>query len=126
MNRVLAGFRNLFGRRRVETDLAREVDAYLELLVAEKVTAGMTPATARRAARLELGTKDQVKEEVRDVRSGATLEQIGRDLRYGLRGLRRNPCRNSFSPLSARAAAPRGKRWNLEFTCLSYSSSGTS
>ena len=77
MNRVLAGFRNLFGRRRVETDLAREVDAYLELLVAEKVKAGMTPATAQRAARLELGTKDQVKEEVRDVRSGATLEQIG-------------------------------------------------
>ena len=46
---------------------------------------------ARRAARIELGGVEQVKEQVREVRTGAWLETLVQDLRYGLRILIHNP-----------------------------------
>jgi hypothetical protein len=39
-------------------------------LVDEKVAAGMDPQAARRAAQLEMGGTEQVKEEVRAIRKG--------------------------------------------------------
>ena len=83
--------RNLFQRDRVEAELDQELDGYLELLVAEKRAAGLSDGDARRAARLEFGGRDQVKEQVRDVRIGAWVEQLRQDLRYGLRTLGRSP-----------------------------------
>src|SRR5208282_616560 len=49
------------------------------------------PDEARRAARIELGGVEQVKEEVRTARAGAWLEQFWQDVRFGARQLRRNP-----------------------------------
>jgi putative ABC transport system permease protein len=83
--------RNRFRRRAVEGDLAAEVEGYLELLVTEKIAAGLTPAAARRAARLELGSSDGIKEGVRDIRTGSWLDQLSRDLRFAVRGLRGAP-----------------------------------
>ncbi len=82
---------NLAGKRRVENDLAAEIRSYQELLEDEKVRAGTDPKVARREALMELGGAEQIKEEVRDVRVGSTLEAIGAELRQSLRGLRRNP-----------------------------------
>ncbi|MEO8452762.1 MAG: ABC transporter permease [Gemmatimonadota bacterium] len=90
-SRVVSFLRNVFRPRAVERDLNAEVGSYLELLVEEKMTAGMAPEAARRAARLELGSGDDVKESVRDARAGAWLAQVVRDVRYGLRGLARTP-----------------------------------
>jgi len=83
--------RNLLRRERAERDLDAEVRAHLELLEEEKLRAGFGPAEARRAARIELGGLEQVKEEVRTARAGAWLDSFWRDVRYGARGLRRNP-----------------------------------
>jgi predicted permease len=83
--------RNLFRRRAVERELDEEVRAYLELTIQQKLDAGMDPEAAGRAARLELGGLGQVKEEVRDARAGAWLEELVRDVRHGLRMLRRAP-----------------------------------
>ncbi len=83
--------RNLFARRDVERELDEELNAYVDLLAAEKLKAGMTPDAARRAARLEAGGVEQIKEEVRDARSGALLETTIQDLRYGVRLLKRSP-----------------------------------
>jgi len=83
--------RNLFLQRHVERDLDEEVRSHLELLVEQHMANGMDEAAARRAARLELSSADQVKDAVRDVRRGARLEQIWRDLRYGYRMLARSP-----------------------------------
>ena len=71
-------WRTLTDRSRVDRELSDEVQSYVELLTAEKIAAGATPTEARRAAILELGGKDQVMEEVRDVRAGALIDQRSR------------------------------------------------
>lgn len=88
--RVLRLRRNLLSKARVEQELDEELRAYVELLTAEKVSGGMDEAAARRAALLEVGGVEQVKEAVREVRAGAVLETILQDTRYGLRALTKN------------------------------------
>ena len=89
--RLRSFFRNLLRRNRADGDLDAEVHAHLELLTEEKLRDGLPPAAARRAARIELGGFEQVKEEVRSSRAGAWLEAFLQDLRFGARQLRRNP-----------------------------------
>ncbi len=100
LRRLARLFRNVFRQNQVEADLAAEVESYLELVAAEKIAAGMSPEGARRAAHLELGSRDDVKERVRAVRMGAMAEQVGRDIRYGLRSLRRTPAFTTFTVLT--------------------------
>jgi hypothetical protein len=83
--------RNLFRRDGVEKSLDAEIHSYLAALVDEKVAAGMAPDAARRAAAIELGGVEQVKEQVRAARTGALLDTLLQDLRYGLRTLAKNP-----------------------------------
>ena len=75
--------------------MARELDeelrAAVEVLVAEHVRAGMSPPEARRAALIELGGIESVKVQVRDVRTGAFLDTLMQDLRYGARTLAHDP-----------------------------------
>jgi predicted permease len=82
--------RNLFSTRLVESDLDEEVHSHLELLAEENIRAGMAPEEARRAARIELGGIEQVKEQVREKRSGSLLHSVLSDCRYGLRQFRKN------------------------------------
>src|SRR5713101_960553 len=83
--------RNLFSSRRVELDLDQEVHAHLEMLIEENIRAGMPPEEAQRAARIELGGIEQVKEQVREERVGNWLHSVLSDYRYGLRQLRKSP-----------------------------------
>src|SRR5215470_8576434 len=83
--------RNLFLSGRVEADLDQEVQSHLDLLTEENIRAGMPPHEARRAARIELGGVEQVKEQVRDSRTGAFLDSLLQDLRFAVRQLRRSP-----------------------------------
>jgi predicted permease len=83
--------RNLFWSRGVEADLDQEVHAHLEMLIAENIRAGMPRKEAERAARIELGGIEQVKEEVRERRLGNWFHSVMPDCRYGLRQLRKNP-----------------------------------
>jgi predicted permease len=84
-------WRHFFRRQREERDLDDEIASAVELLVEEKVAAGVTAEEARRAAAIELGGAEQVKEAVRDVRPGRFLEQAWQDLRYAARGLAKSP-----------------------------------
>src|SRR5271154_5242904 len=88
--------RNLFFTRRVDADLDQEVRSHLEMLVEEKIRAGMTPAEAQRAARIELGGVEQVKEQVRDSRTGAFLDSLVQDVRFAIRSLRRSAGLTAF------------------------------
>ncbi len=72
--------RNLFRRERIERDLDEEIRSYFDALVEEKVAAGMPRDEARRAAAIEAGGVEQVKERVREVRAGALLETLLQDL----------------------------------------------
>jgi predicted permease len=88
-------FRHIFNRGRARDNFERELDAevrgYFETVVHRSVAGGLSPEEARRAARLQFGTPEQIKENVRDVRMGATLESAIRDILYALRTLRKSP-----------------------------------
>src|SRR5580693_7307942 len=94
--KVQSFLRNLFFTRRVDADLDQEVHSHLEMLVEEKIRAGMTPAEAQRAARIELGGVEQVKIHVRDSRTGAFLDSLVQDVRFAIRGLRRTAGLTAF------------------------------
>jgi putative ABC transport system permease protein len=89
--RIASLFRNLSRRRAVEQDLADEVSAYLDLSVQQKVKQGLSETEARRAALVDLGGIEQVKEQVRDVRMGHFIETRLQDLRFAFRTLRKSP-----------------------------------
>src|SRR5271170_190151 len=93
--RLLSKLRSLFAnvarRAHTERELDAELRSYSELLHEEKVGQGMDPQEARRRANLEFGGIEQVKEEVRDVRTGAWLDALQQDVRYAFRVLRKNP-----------------------------------
>jgi predicted permease len=91
ITRLRSLWRNLIQRPQVERDLDDELRATLELLADEKVRSGMRPDDARRAARLELGSSESLKDDVRDVRAGALLDVLVQDLRFTLRLFRRSP-----------------------------------
>lgn len=91
MHWLKATWRNLFRRKLVDSDLDEELRTYRQLLEDEKIQSGADSATARREAAIELGGIEMVKEEVRDIRKGSSIEGFGKELRQSLRSLRRNP-----------------------------------
>ena len=78
-------------RDKAEQDLNDELRAFIDMAADDEVRDGATAAEARRRAALRLGGLEQAKARVRDGRHGAWLDMAGRDIRYALRQLRRNP-----------------------------------
>src|SRR4051812_23935737 len=83
--------RSLLRREHMEGDLDRELRSHLDAAIEEYVSLGMSPPDARRAALVDFGGVEQVREDSRDARGVAIVENLVRDLRYSLRGLRREP-----------------------------------
>jgi predicted permease len=83
--------RSIFRRRFVERDLEAELAFHLEMEAERRISEGLDPSAARRAALLSFGGVERFKEECRDERSVRFLEEFVSDLRFALRGLRRNP-----------------------------------
>ena len=59
---------NLFHKDAVERETDQELRFHLEREIAERVSNGMSPEEARRAALLEFGGVEQFKEECREAR----------------------------------------------------------
>ena len=83
--------RNTTRRDHVDRELTEEVATYVELLTEKKMKEGMNEKEARRAAMVEVGGVEQVKEQVRAGRTGSTIETLLQDIRYGLRSLLKKP-----------------------------------
>jgi len=83
--------RNLMDRRRHARDAAEEVASHIEERVAELMETGISGKEARQQANREFGSAMLITETSREVWARKWLEQIGQDLRYAMRGLRRDP-----------------------------------
>jgi len=83
--------RSLFHREKAELDLSEELQFHLQNQIDEYIAGGMDAQEARHAAFRSLGGVEQVKEECREARNMNVIENFARDMRLGVRMLRRNP-----------------------------------
>jgi predicted permease len=91
LRKMASGLRALFGKRKAEAELDEELRGYQSTSAAEKMKTGMSREQAMREARMEMGSMDGVKEEVRAASWESAVESFWRDLRYGWRMLGKNP-----------------------------------
>ena len=88
---IASGLRALLRKKQVEQEMDEELRGYLDAAAKEKMRSGTSHAEALRAARVEMGSMDAVKEEIRSAGWEASVESLWQDVRYGLRQLCRNP-----------------------------------
>jgi predicted permease len=89
--RLWMRLQSLLGRERRAERLDDEMQFHLEQQIVENIAAGMNRDEARYAAMRLFGNPTVLKEETRDAWGWIWLEQIGQDLRYGARSLRKSP-----------------------------------
>ncbi len=83
--------RPFLGRRRVHDEIDDELRFHIEMETRKYVAQGASPEEAHRRAMVRFGGVERFKEEVRGVDGVSLLEKVWNDLRYGMRGLVRNP-----------------------------------
>ena len=88
IHRLSELWERLFRGRRVERDLAEEIDASFHMIVDRLVAQGLTPAAARRAARADF---EGLAVGIHDRFSASPFHAILQDFRYAWRGLGRRP-----------------------------------
>jgi len=81
----------LFRRKKLDAELDEELQSHIDFAIEENLARGMSEQEARRAALVEFGGVTQIRETYRVRRGVPFLEQIARDVRFGLRQLRRSP-----------------------------------
>ena len=76
-----------------DEEIRQEINAHLEMAIADRMARGATREEAERAARREFGNVTHVAEVTREAQRGPGLwlERLAQDLRYGWRALRRTP-----------------------------------
>ena len=81
----------LLRKRRLDGELEGEILAHLEMAELDAIAAGLTPEEARREANQRFGGIQQMKEDHRDERGVRWVENLLRDLGYGMASLARDP-----------------------------------
>ena len=90
MTEWLARLRFLLSRK-PPSNVEEEVRFYIEQSTQEKIAAWMTQEEARRRTLIEFGGVERAREECHEQRPGWLIETVAQDMRYALRGFRRNP-----------------------------------
>ena len=91
LRNLRSGLEGLLRKEQVEREMHEELGEFLEAAAREKMRGGMSRAEAARAARLEMGGVEAVKENVRAAGWESRIETVWSDLRFGARLLRFNP-----------------------------------
>ena len=71
-----------FGFQRRNRELQEEIDAHLQMAIADRVERGEAEEAARQAAAREFGNIPLVQDVTRQMWGGGWFEQLGRDDRY--------------------------------------------
>jgi predicted permease len=88
---VFHRLRALISGSTVERELDEELRFHIDRQAEQYVLQGIEPAEAHRRARLQFGGLEPIKEEYRDGLGVRLLTDLGRDLAYAVRTLRRSP-----------------------------------
>src|SRR6202035_4148230 len=91
LRKISRGIRSLFRKDQVVRELSEELSTYTEMAAQEKMNQGMSREEALRAVRLEQGTVEVAKEEVRSATWESFVENLWRDIRFAVRSLRKSP-----------------------------------
>ncbi len=91
LRKLLGRARDHAWSERRDRETQDELALHLELLAAEKQRSGTDAAEALRQARLELGNPEEVRETLREGRTGSSLDLLLKDAGYALRLLRKRP-----------------------------------
>lgn len=85
------GIRALFNKRARNCEIEQELESFMEESIREKIRHGMSPDNAIRAARIEIGSAETVRQKVWSAGWESTADTIWRDLAYTLRRFSRTP-----------------------------------
>jgi predicted permease len=91
LRRFARRLRSLLSRSRVEADMAEEMRFHLEERTTDRIADGLPVAEARFAAQRKFGNVGLHQEHGREARGFLWFDQLGQDLRYATRQLRRSP-----------------------------------
>src|SRR4051812_16836231 len=90
-SRAIGGFRALVQKTRAEQELDEELRQFLEMTAEQKASSGISRDAAIRAARVEMGSVEAVKDRVRDIGWESVVESVWQDVRFAFRMLRKTP-----------------------------------
>jgi predicted permease len=82
MRQLLARIISMFRRSADDADFSQELESHVEMLTADNVARGMSPAEARRAAKVKLGATASLAMQHRDARSLPWLADVVQDLTF--------------------------------------------
>ena len=88
---LMSGLKALLGRERRNAELDEELEEFLRSAVADKMRGGMSHGEALRAAKVEMGSTEAVKQKVRSAGWESTAENLWQDVRYSVRMLVKSP-----------------------------------
>jgi predicted permease len=91
IRKIARGLRSLFRKQKVEQELSEEIGVFAEMAAQEKMKRGLSREEALRAVRLESGTVEIAREEVRSATWESFVEDLWRDIRFSVRSLRKSP-----------------------------------
>src|SRR6266404_1767294 len=84
-------FRALFQKKKLDAQVDDEMRSHIEMQTQENIDAGMKPEEARYVALRQFGWVESIKDTCREQRGVSWIENLGQDIRYGARMLRKNP-----------------------------------
>ena len=84
-------FRALFQKEKLDARMDEEMRSHIEMQTQENIEAGLKPEEARYAALRQFGWVESIKDTCREQRGVSWIENLGQDVRYGARMLRKNP-----------------------------------
>jgi predicted permease len=103
MNRlqnILTGFRNLFLRKRAAQEMEDELGSFVDSAVEDRVRSGMSEAEARRAAQVQVGSKDAIKERMGTTGWERIVESVSQDIGFAFRVMRKSPLSSAVTILT--------------------------